>query len=164
MNRKQFMKIAVNRARPEDAEELSLVARAAKAHWGYSEHDLALWADDLTISPQFVEDNAVFCVERAGAPVGFCATESGDHGWEIGHLWVEPEHIGTGVGGALLRHAADWACSRGIETLRVVSDPHAEGFYAKFGARRVGRVPSVPEGRTLPVLELDSALPEASAS
>ena len=158
------MNLDIRCARPEDAGELSRVAHAARAHWGYSRKYLKLWAEDLTISPQFVQDNVVFCAERAGSPVGFYAIESTDHGWEIGHLWVRPEHMGTGVGKALLCHAADWARARGIETLRVVSDPHAEGFYTRFGARRVGRAPSIPEGRTLPVLELDSRIPATPAS
>lgn len=115
----------IRAARPDDADELSRVARAAKAHWGYPPEYLALWADDLTVTPQFVRDNAVFCAERDGAPVGFYAIESADDGWEIGHLWVGPAHIGKGIGTRLLRHAADWAHARGIETLRIVSDPHA---------------------------------------
>ena len=152
----------IRAARPDDADELSRVARAAKAHWGYPPEYLALWADDLTVTPQFVRDNAVFCAERDGAPVGFYAIESVDDGWEIGHLWVGPAHIGKGIGTRLLRHAADWAHARGIETLRIVSDPHAEGFYTKFRARRVGWVPSRPEGRTLPVLELPTRDPSGA--
>ena len=153
------MTVDIRAACPDDAEELTRVARAAKAHWGYPPQLLELWADDLTVSPRFVQDNAVFCAERDGAPVGFYAIESGVDGWEIGHLWVGPSHIGMGIGETLLRHAKDWARARGIETLRVVSDPHAEGFYTRFHARRVGLVPSRPEGRTLPVLELPTRDP-----
>jgi hypothetical protein len=37
--------------------------------------------------------------------------------------------------------------------LIVVSDPHAEGFYLKLGARRIGsRVSDLEPGRQLPLL------------
>ncbi len=43
----------------------------------------------------------------------------------------------------------------GGATLRIASDPNAEGFYLKMGARRVGETPSQPEGRALPLLLLE---------
>ncbi len=40
--------------------------------------------------------------------------------------------------------------------LSIQSDPHAEGFYLRLGARRTGEAPSqsIP-GRLLPMLEFD---------
>jgi hypothetical protein len=37
----------------------------------------------------------------------------------------------------------------------IASDPHAEGFYRRLGARRVRWVASKPAGRRLPRLALD---------
>jgi len=70
-------------------------------------------------------------------------------------LFVDPTDIGSGVGRALLDDAVRYAARRGWSTLRVESDPGAEGFYVAHGARRVGAVPSgsVP-GRELPLLDL----------
>jgi hypothetical protein len=46
------------------------------------------------------------------------------------------------------------ARAAGFETVRIVSDPHAAGFYAKMGASHVGEVPScVIPGRLLPLFE-----------
>jgi hypothetical protein len=47
------------------------------------------------------------------------------------------------------------AAARGASVLRIASDPHAEGFYRRFGARLVGYVESLPAGRRLPRLELE---------
>ena len=70
-------------------------------------------------------------------------------------LFVEPSAIGRGVGRALLADARRDAASRGWTTLRVESDPGAEGFYLAHGARRVGLVSSGSvTGRELPLLEL----------
>ncbi len=60
----------------------------------------------------------------------------------------------SGVGKALLRHALRTARENGALGLEVASDPHAEGFYRKLGARRIGVVPSHPEGRKLPLLRI----------
>jgi predicted N-acetyltransferase YhbS len=67
--------------------------------------------------------------------------------------------MGRRHGAALFRHAVGVARDAGAGTLRIASDPHAEGFYRRMGAVRIGEVPSRPEGRTLPLLivRLDDA-------
>ncbi|MCB0291707.1 MAG: GNAT family N-acetyltransferase [Calditrichaeota bacterium] len=60
--------------------------------------------------------------------------------------------MGQGAGARLFRHAVAALASHGIKHLKIVSDPHAEGFYQKMGARRVGAVASSIPGRALPVL------------
>jgi predicted N-acetyltransferase YhbS len=65
-----------------------------------------------------------------------------------------PDHMGHGIGDVLLRHAMACARENGADALRIVSDPNAETFYAKYGAERVDMVPSQPEGRELPLLRL----------
>ncbi len=57
---------------------------------------------------------------------------------ELEHLWVLPEHIGTGIGRALFDHAVRKAAALGATILSIEADPNAEGFYRRMGARRVG--------------------------
>jgi GNAT superfamily N-acetyltransferase len=73
------------------------------------------------------------------------------------HLWVTPEHMGTGVGRALFEHAVRRAASMGAETLKIEADPNAEGFYLRMGARRVGEItyPLNGQKRTLPLLVVE---------
>lgn len=75
---------------------------------------------------------------------------------ELEHCWVVPARIGRGVGARLVAHAAATCRAAGATMLRIASDPFAEGFYRRMGARRVGVVPSTPRGRTLPLLLLDA--------
>jgi predicted N-acetyltransferase YhbS len=64
--------------------------------------------------------------------------------------------MGRGVGRALLRDAVDRARLAGARTLHIEADPYAEAFYLRFGARRVGEVPSGSlAGRMLPLLVVD---------
>ena len=59
-------------------------------------------------------------------------------------MW--PEKIGSGVGW-LFRHAAAEARIRRASELEIVSDPHAEGCYARMGACWTGDHESELEGR-----------------
>lgn len=149
----------MHRAVPGDAPALTDIARASKAHWGYGADLLDLWDSQLTVSPEFVRDQVVWVAVVGGRPVGFYALVAGDHEWEIEHLWVRPEWIGRGIGRALFEHAVAEAAPTGATALRVVSDPHAEGFYLHMGARHVGEEDSVPEGRRLPVLVFELGKP-----
>ncbi len=146
--------LTIREALPGDAEKLTCIAHAAKRHWSYPEAWIALWKADLTVTPNFVRDHAVHCAVRRGEIVGFYALSNDGSEFEVDHMWVDPRHIGTGIGSALFRHATDTARAKGGDLLRIVSDPNAEGFYRKMGARPAGRLPSTPEGRTLPLLFL----------
>jgi len=73
---------------------------------------------------------------------------------ELEHCWVLPARIGHGVGARLLAHALATSRAARARTLSIASDPFAEGFYRRMGARPAGTVPSTPRGRTLPRLLL----------
>ncbi|MFD6420209.1 GNAT family N-acetyltransferase, partial [Streptomyces sp. NPDC060194] len=51
---------------------------------------------------------------------------------------------GRGVGRLLAAHMADRARAAGLEAVRVVSHPPAEGFYRSVGAVPAGVVPANP--------------------
>jgi hypothetical protein len=59
------------------------------------------------------------------------------------------------MGALMFSHAVATLRAGGARRLRIASDPYAEGFYLKMGARRVGEWPSTPRGRTLPLLMLE---------
>ena len=145
----------IRRAVASDAARLTEIARRAKAHWGYDDDLLALWDDDLTLTGDFIESHPVFCATLGEEIVGLCALTQDGSTFELEHMWVDPEHIGTGAGRLLFERATDEARAHGGSVLRIVSDPNAEGFYIAMGARPVGDVPSRPSGRTLPLLEVD---------
>jgi GNAT superfamily N-acetyltransferase len=140
-----------------DAGVLSLIAYAAKRYWGYPKRWMERWREGLTITPEFVEENEVYAALVEEEPVGFYALVGQGCRIELEHLWVLPERMGTGVGRALLEHAAGRAADLGAETLGIEADPNAEGFYRRMGARRVGETTYELDGRKriLPLLALD---------
>jgi GNAT superfamily N-acetyltransferase len=148
------VELVIARARPADAEALTLLAHAAKRHWRYAEADIARWKAGLTMTPDFIANHAVYRATMGGDAVGFYALTGDGATRVLEHFWVAPTRIGTGIGRLLFAHAKAEVAAQGVTTLRIESDPNAEGFYLKAGARRVGEVPSTPAGRTLPLLVL----------
>ena len=149
----------IRRASPEEAGDLSRVAFAAKGHWGYPARWMEGWRRDLTVSPGFVRENDVFVAAVAGRASGFYALVTRGREVWLEHLWVPPDAIGTGLGGALFEHAVGRAAELGAGAVRIESDPNAEGFYRRMGARRVGEKVLEIEGqrRALPVMVVESS-------
>jgi GNAT superfamily N-acetyltransferase len=148
------MDAVIRRALPADARALTRVAHAAKRHWKYPEDWIRRWRDALTVPRRFVEHHAVYCAVRGARVLGFYALSGVGRTRELEHFWVAPEDIGHGIGAEMFRHALATLRADDARVLRIASDPYAEGFYLRMGARRVGECPSTPSGRTLPLLVL----------
>ena len=146
------------RAGPDDADALTRIAFAAKSYWGYPGRWIEQWQESLTITPGFITDNEVYAAVFEEEMGGFYALVERGSEVELEHLWVLPEHTGTGVGRALFDHAVRRAAALGVTTLRIEADPNAEGFYRRMGARRVGETSYPIDGqrRVLPLLVVDT--------
>lgn len=149
--------IEIRRARPSDAAVLTRIAHAAKRHWGYSDALIALWNDELTITAAFVNAHPVYVATRGATAVGFYALSHENDVFELEHMWVDPLHIGSGVGRELFAHAVVTARALGGALLTIAADPNAEAFYSGLGAHRAGEIASTPAGRVLPLLFFDLA-------
>jgi N-acetylglutamate synthase-like GNAT family acetyltransferase len=151
------MEIQIRRAKPDEASVLTEIAHAAKRHWGYPENWIEQWKDDLTITPEFILRNEVYVALSGEEIVGCCALVCGAEQAELEHMWIKPEHIGTGVGRALFLYLKERAVNLGLPALEISSDPNAEGFYQRMGAKRTGDVRSEIEGkpRVLPRMTVE---------
>jgi N-acetylglutamate synthase-like GNAT family acetyltransferase len=147
----------IRRGSPNDATRLTEIAHDAKRHWGYPEHWIQHWQEDLTISPEYVGANQVFVAEKDDQIIGFYALIVRQEKAELDHMWVAPEHLGSGVGKELFIHAMQNAARRNVSEIQIVSDPNAEGFYRKMGAHQIGETVSEIDGqpRKLPRLTID---------
>lgn len=170
------MALVGRRAVPGDAAELSELALRSKAIWGYSAEFMARCREELTLTPDQLEENWGYIYEDLGASrekrlVGFvllsrCSAEErvkshaemGDGDvFEVEALFVEPERLGEGIGRRLFTEALR-ACKAAADhgRLWIQSDPNAEAFYLSCGAVRVGeRESSSIPGRYLPLLAVD---------
>lgn len=149
--------IVLRPAGPDEAVAISELALRSKAHWGYDAEFLAACRDDLTIDPVWCDGVRLVVAEADGTLLGYSRIAGRPPVGELAGLFVDPAAIGQGLGGRLLRKAADLAHRLGLRTLTIDSDPHAEPFYLHCGAVRVGEAAStVRPDRLLPRLELDT--------
>jgi len=150
------MDIRFRRAESSESAQLTDLAHRSKRHWGYPEAWITLWRDSLTLSPSFIRSKPVFLATRGGRVVGVYALLPEGGECELEHFWLDPEFMGRGIGTRLLRHAIETARDLNASRLTILSDPNAEGFYLRMGARRVGSRPSTPAGRRLPLLIMET--------
>jgi GNAT superfamily N-acetyltransferase len=151
------LSVTLRHASPEEAPALTRIAHDAKRYWGYPEHWINHWQEDLTVSSDFVDNNHVYVAERENILMGFYALIIREGKAQLEHMWVAPEHIGAGVGKELFIHAMQSAAGQNVSEVEISSDPNAEGFYQKMGAHRIGETTSEIDGqpRTLPRLTVD---------
>lgn len=145
-------------AKPAEANRLSELAARSKAYWGYSDTFMDACRAELFVSPNDIQHPAFHYVvaERAGKIVGFsCLERLSPQEFELDALFVEPQHIGCGIGRTLMTHAKTHIARAGGRTLLIQSDPNAEQFYRAMGAERTGQraSASIP-GRWLPLLAI----------
>jgi GNAT superfamily N-acetyltransferase len=152
------MQFQIRRAMPEDAERLSAIARAAKAHWGYPTAWLTAWEPILRVTPEYLQHQLVFVSARGPELIGFYALEQRGERWSLKHLWVEPGRHGRGAGRRLFAHALERVREIRPGVVVIEADPFAASFYARMGARQTGTVAAPVEGdssRRLPVFEVE---------
>jgi GNAT superfamily N-acetyltransferase len=138
----------IHKASSDNAETLTQIALDAKRHWGYPEHWIQHWQSDLTISPDFINQNQVYVAENEGEICGFYALCLNGDKAELEHMWVRPSYIGTGIGKELFLDAMERAAKMNVNTIELSADPNAAGFYARMGAQQIGEVDSEIEGQT----------------
>lgn len=148
----------IRRAKGDEAESLTSLAFRSKASWGYSLEFMAACKNELTFSAAEIESTKTsFYVCEIGAQVvGFYGLLHDDpDGAELLALFVHPDHIGEGIGKALVRHCRLIAIQLGVTEIVIQGDPNAEAFYLACGASARGyrESESIP-GRHLPVFTI----------
>lgn len=149
----------IREAFPDEACLLSDLALLSKAHWGYSQDFLDSCRSELTVDPAQIGSDSYQCFAavQAGVIIGFYALKRlSEDDYELEALFVAPEHIGTGIGRALITHAKHTLSQRGAARLIIQGDPNATLFYVAAGGRKIGarESGSIP-GRHLPLFEIE---------
>lgn len=149
--------LEIQRATPDQAETLTQIAFAAKRHWGYPERWIQIWSPILSITPEFIEQIETYVAYLGEEPAGFCAISIEKEKASVEHLWVSPNYMGKGIGAELFRQMLSRCKELGARILEIESDPHAQGFYERMGAKKIGEVVGEVDGqpRILPLLEIN---------
>lgn len=145
-------------ATSDEAHVLTEIALRSKAHWGYARDLLDLWADDLRVTPASCDGGSVWIIVVGDQIVGFGELLLQDDPAILDDLFIDPAYIGQGFGSQLLTCLLALAQNRGASAVEFDAEPHAVGFYERYGARTIGeRASAVVPGRTLPIMRIDLA-------
>ncbi len=144
---------AIQTASHEDVEELSKISWVSKGYWGYPEEWMNLWKDGLTITKEIVDRDNAYKLALNSKIIGFVIISEEEKTFEIEHCWLLPEYIGKGYGSFMLKEVLKSETYRN-KKFKVEADPNAVRFYEKFGFKTVGQSPSLPVGRSLPLMEM----------
>lgn len=142
------------RASPDEAEGLTALTLASKAHWGYDVEFMDLARPSLTVTPEYLEANECWVAEVEGDTLGWFSLVPIADGVLLDNFFLLPAHIGSGLGRLMWNEAVRRAEAAGVGRMTLEADPNAAGFYERMGARRTGSVRAPDTGRELPIYEM----------
>ena len=93
----------IDKAYRTDAGKFTELTIRSKGFWNYGAEQIKEWRDELTISPNYIDDNQVYKLLFNERIIGFYAFQS-EHlkTVKLNFHFVEPEFIGNGFGKLLL--------------------------------------------------------------
>ncbi|MGI1768613.1 GNAT family N-acetyltransferase [Streptococcus uberis] len=144
----------IKKANINQAELLSKIAFESKKYWGYSDEFMEKCREDLTVTPNYIENNLVKVIYSNQLVAGFYAFDF--NLMKLDALFVSPPFIGKKFGLLLMNDLIDELKDRQVKTFTLDSEPNALGFYKKMGAVKVGEITSsVDETRKLPLMSYE---------
>lgn len=127
-----------------DVEAMGELKLRASLAWGDHSEALASLPDARTFPAEHLQ--FAFVAEDAGRIAGFATVLPAGERWaELEDLFVEPAHWRCGVGRRLMGEAGRRAEAAGADTLRVIANGRALGFYAACGFEVVGETQTLLE-------------------
>ncbi|WP_372350600.1 GNAT family N-acetyltransferase [Streptomyces sp. KL116D] len=150
--------VAIRPATARDAKRLTRLVRGSRAYEG----PYAAMVEGYRVGPDYIETHRVFvAVDTADDRVlGFYALVLAPA--ELDLMFVADAAQGLGIGRLLVAHMRTEAQAAGLDRVRVVSHPPAEGFYRSMGARRTGTAPARPPAVAWDRPELEFVIPPAA--
>jgi GNAT superfamily N-acetyltransferase len=87
----------------------------------------------LILGPEGLAAGRTYVAEEDGSVVGFATWAQADGVTELEDLFVDPGWRRLGIATALVSRIVDVLRARGVRTLEVTANPHAQGFYSAAG-------------------------------
>jgi GNAT superfamily N-acetyltransferase len=131
--------IAFVPAREESLEDVNRLIARSKAYWAWSEEYLSQAIPLHRIGASYLRSSQCFeIITEHCELLGFFSLAEDAGRVVLDNLWIEPKHIGRGIGSRAVRFALERARLRGWPHLWVLPDPPAEGFYRALGFSDTG--------------------------
>ncbi len=138
---------------PSELQAASALCLRSKAVWGYDADFMAACEAELTLDADDIAQDEVIVACEDDDLVGVAQVSNGNDGCYLEKLFVDPSHMGKGIGRQLFDWSRSAARRLGATVMIVEADPDAVPFYRAMRCTPAGTAPSgsIP-GRTLPRL------------
>lgn len=148
--------MTIKKAIPNDHKILTEITKKSKAHWGYSDEQIEIWSEFLTVSKEYIETKSVYNLIVDNKIIGYYSFfHESENTIKLDNLFVLPEFIGKGFGIVLMQDFLIRSVSSNAKKIVLNSEPNAEDFYIKFGFVKVGQIETSIKDRYLPIMELE---------
>lgn len=148
--------MTIEKANINDHYALTEITKRSKAYWGYSEQQLALWTEQLTITQDYIETNHLYKLVIEHTIAGYYSFfYEKENLIKLDNLFILPDFIGKGFGKMLMNDFLTRAKLTGIQKIILDSEPKTEKFYLNFGFETIGQLETSIKDRYLPVMELN---------
>ena len=131
--------LRIRNAWATEAPLLEALQRRSSDVWEEYRQQLAANPDAIELPQTFIDNGWVrVAVDATETPLGFSAVVPTNHRvHELDGLFVEPAHMSSGVGRALVEDAAARATDQDADALEVTAGP-AQAFYERVGFNLIG--------------------------
>lgn len=147
--------MTIENATANDNEILTVLTKKSKAYWGYSEEQIEMWSEVLTISKEYIATKSVYKLVVNNEIVGYYSFfHESEETIELDNLFVWPDFIGKGFGQILMKDFLLRLENSGIKKVVLDAEPKAEKFYERIGFVKVGEIQTSIKDRFLPKMEL----------
>lgn len=148
--------VEIKKAQLLDHKLLTQITFEGKAYWGYSQEQIQKWAEDLTISSRYIEDNEVYNLFLNDEIIGYYSyLKISEKEIKLDNLFLFPKYIGKGYGKLMMSHFLEKATIKKLNRIILEAEPKAQGFYKKFGFVTYDQHEPSIKGRFLPLMSLD---------
>lgn len=145
----------IKKANSNSHKILTEITKKSKAFWGYSNEQIEIWSEFLTVSKEYIETNPVYNLVVEDQIIGYYSFfHESENTIKLDNLFVLPEFIGKGFGKILMNDFLNRLKDIDVQKVILNSEPNAEAFYKKFGFVKIGQIETSIKDRFLPIMEL----------
>ncbi len=80
--------IIIRRADDKESDILTSISFAAKRYWKYPEEFFEVWKDELTITPDYINQNEVYVAKVDGKTVAFISIVQVKNDFQAGEVLI----------------------------------------------------------------------------
>lgn len=126
----------IRKAECADVNALTALAHRSKQYWNYPQAWIKSWKEQLTVTPEMIQNWVCYVAEHNGLIKGFwCRSPIQSDTHSPGLSFVEPDAIGTGCGKQIWVAIKAGLINRGVDYFVIEADPNAVQFYLKLCAK-----------------------------